>query len=226
MKTNIQAWDRVSRAVLGAVLAYAAYAFFVNPVARIVAALGALLMLAEGALGVCLLQRRLGIRSLAEGLRKDPVLGLLFVQLVLAYEWLTAGWEKLTDAKYALDVNQALAYFASKNPFAWYKDFLTGYASANSSVFAALTQWGETAAGAALFLSAAVYVYAKSSSLKRGMLCLALAALLGGLFMNANFYLAAAWTSPGARGVNVVMFWIQAALASLYVSVLADRKKV
>jgi hypothetical protein len=31
--------------------------------------------------------------------------------------------------------------------------------------------------------------------------------------MNANFYLAAGWTSPGTKTANLVMFWVHAVLS-------------
>ncbi len=92
MKTNITPVDRITRVVFGAVLLFAAYAFFQNITARVIVALGGLWILGEGLVGICVLQSRLGIRSIAEGVKKDPILGFLLVQLVFAYEWWASGW--------------------------------------------------------------------------------------------------------------------------------------
>lgn len=225
MKPNLQAWDRVARALFGAILAYAAYAFFENPVARVIVALGALFMLAEGAVGVCLLQRRLGIRSIAEGMRKDPILILLTIQLVFAYEWWSSGWEKVTNSSFADGLPRTLAAFASQNPFPWVTDFLTGVAIPNAATFAFLVTWGSLAAGIALFAAAAVYAYSKDAEVKRLMVACSLAALVGGMLLNATYYLSAGWTGPGTKGVNVVMFWVQAMLVYAYGSRLTEGRR-
>lgn len=225
MKPNIQVWDRMARVLFGAVVAYAAYAFFENPVARVLAALAALFTLAEGITGVCYLQRHLGIRSIAEGMRKDPILILLTVQLVFAYEWWSSGWEKVTNPLFTGGLPKTLAAFASNNPFPWVEDFLTSVATPNAAAFAFLVTWGSLAAGIALFAAAAVYVYLKDAKTKRWMIACSLAALVGGMLLNATYFFSAGWTGPGTKAVNVVMFWIQAMLVYAYGSWLSEERR-
>ncbi|HWQ99930.1 MAG TPA: DUF2892 domain-containing protein [Candidatus Methylomirabilis sp.] len=225
MKTNIQPWDRVARVLFGAILAYAAYSLFENPVARALAALVALFMIAEGLAGVCYLQRHLGIRSIAEGMRKDPILILLAVQIVFAYEWWSSGWEKVTNPLFAEGLPKTLAAFASSNPYPWVKDFLTLVATPNAATFAFLVTWGALAASVTLFAAAAGYVYSKDAKTKRLMIACSLAAVLGGLLLNVTYFLAAGWTGPGTKAVNVVMFWVQAMLVYAYGSWLAEGRR-
>ncbi|OGL74463.1 hypothetical protein A3E39_01690 [Candidatus Uhrbacteria bacterium RIFCSPHIGHO2_12_FULL_60_25] len=225
MKPNIQPWDRVARVLFGVIVAYAAYTLFENPVARVLAALGALFTLAEGITGVCYLQRHLGIRSIAEGMRKDPILILLTVQLVFAYEWWSSGWEKVTNPLFADGLPKTFAAFASNNPFPWVKNFLTTIATPNAATFALLVTWGALAAGIALFAAAALYAYSKNAKMKRWMVALSLAALIGGMLLNATYFFSAGWTGPGTKGMNVVMFWIQAMLVYAYGSWLAEERR-
>ena len=155
-------------------------------------------------------------------MKKDPILSSCSSSC-FAYEWWASGWEKFTSPDFAGGLEATLAAFASQNPFPWYKDFLTSFAIPNVAIFANLTMWGALLAATTLFVTAAAYAYAKDKNVRRWMLGFAFIALIGGLILNANYYLAAGWSSPGTRGVNLVMFWIQAALIYVYGSTLARK---
>lgn len=145
--------------------------------------------------------------------KPSSLLGLCGVQAVMAYAWLEAGWEKVSDPEFANGMGKTLGYFASKNPIGWYKAFLLGPATDKSYLFGLAVEWGEVFAGLALLASLVGIACAASEKKRQFAFRLGIFALLAGAFMNANFYLAAGWTGPGTKGDNVVMFWSQAVLA-------------
>lgn len=137
------------------------------------------------------------------------------IMAVIAYEWLTAGIEKLSNGEFASGLPKTLASFASGTPYRWYAGFLTGFATENHALFAVAVSWGELAVGIALILAALALVVVRPARAKRWVATLAVAALVGGAFLNASFYLAAAWTSVSTRGLNVLMFWSELLLIPL-----------
>lgn len=120
----------------------------------------------------------------------------LGVRLYVGYQWLEAGWGKLTNpagvwvgdkAGAALTgfVNGALTKAAGERPdvTGWYADFLRGVVLPNAKLFAYLVTFGEILVGIALILG----------------LFTGIAAFFGG-FMNANFLLA------GTISTNPILF--------------------
>lgn len=220
MKRNLGPFDRLIRCVLAAFLLASAIWLFRHPVARVLALAGGLFALAEGLAATCPLAARLGAKSLKDKLDEKALLliGVLGTQMVLAYEWWSAGLEKVSSPEFVEGIAGTLAYFASGNPFPWYKEFLLGFATENATAFAQAVEWSQVGIALALFASGAAYAYLKDASQRRNALVISVAALLGGMLMNANFYLAAGWTGPGTHGINVVMFWTQAILAYVWIS--------
>jgi hypothetical protein len=225
MLSNLHPFERAVRVVLGVLFLLAAVAFFRHPTAQFLAGLAALWSLGEAVLGKCPLYAKLGVRSASGAVKSELVtlLALLAVQVTLAYEWWLAGWEKVTGGMFVVKLDQTLAAFASQNPFAWYKEFLTGFATQNFLTLGYLIVWGQLITGMLLVLGAALYAWAKTEHARRAAIIFSILGLLSGIFMNANFYLAAGWTSPGTHGVNIVMFWSSLALLYVWVSFLRMR---
>lgn len=204
------------RIALAVILFFAAAVFFEHPAARVIVVLAGLFAFGEGIAARCPLLARLG------GAR-HYLIGVTAIQFVLAYEWWSAGLEKLANSEFVGGMAGTLGYFASKNPFPWYKDFLLGFASQNATAFAYTVEWSQVIIALILAVTAGIIVYTKGESTNRWVLVLVSLALLGGMLMNANFYLAAGWTGPGTHGINVVMFWTQAILFYVWTSRLASR---
>lgn len=108
----------------------------------------------------------------------------LIVRLYTGYEWLTAGWEKVTDPTWvggqagsALTgfVTSALAKATGAHPSvqSWYASFLQNVVLPNAPVFGGIVAFGELLVGVALILG----------------LFTGIAAFFGG-FMNMNYLLA------------------------------------
>lgn len=218
LSKNLNTFDRVVRFLGAAFFFFAAFALYSHPLARLAAVLFGLFSLAEGVFGGCGLLAFMGHKDRLLPLKKETLylLGLLGAQATVAYEWWTAGWEKVSSPEFVAGIGKTLGFFASKNPFPWYRDFLLGFASRNATAFAYAVEWSQLAIALALLAGIYLIVAPQSSRLKRCGYCLSLCALAGGLLMNASFYLAAAWTSPATRGSNVVMFWAGIALAYVW----------
>lgn len=206
------------RVILAAILVFAVVILFKHPIARVLGSLGAIFALWEALSAKCYLTHYLGSRSIGERLNEGSlyILGLVGVQMVLAYEWWSAGWEKVSSPEFVNGINGTLGYFASKNPFPWYKDFLLGPATNNSTLFAYSVEWSQIAIATVLAVAGVLFVYSRSTPVKKLALKFSVLALVGGILMNANFYLAAGWTGPGTHGINVVMFWIEAGLVYIW----------
>ncbi|MBI3287855.1 MAG: DoxX family membrane protein [Chloroflexi bacterium] len=126
---------------------------------------------------------------------KDPALWLALVRIVIGYEWLKGGWEKVADPEFAAKMGGTLAFFAKDNPNGWYVDFLNAMALPNSTLFAALVAYGELWVGISLILGLFGTVGA-----------------FFGLLMNINFFLAASHLSPSTYGINLIMALVQVIL--------------
>ena len=120
----------------------------------------------------------------------------LILRLYAGYEWLTAGWAKVTspawigaNAGTALTgfINGALAKTAGTHPDVqgWYGAFLQNMVLPNAAVWSFAVAWGETLVGVALILG----------------LFTGIAAFFGS-FMNANYILA------GSVSTNPILFAI------------------
>jgi hypothetical protein len=215
---NLDAFERIVRAMLGAFALFAAAALFVNPLARILSAAFGVFAFWECAAGYCPLHAKLGLRKQGDLLAPDVLrlVGLLGIQTVLAYEWFTAGLGKLMNAEFIVGMPKTLGTFASKNPYPAYKEFLLGPALRNAQAFGYAVEWSQVLVGIALAATVAAMLYVKRVAQLRAALATAVLALAAGACMNANFYLAAGWTGAGTKSVNIVMFWVQAILVYVW----------
>lgn len=139
------------------------------------------------------------------------------VQIILAYEWLSAGWEKVQGGQFVPNIGKSLARFENGNPHEWYVSSVLGLAKSHPAAFGMLVQWGELLAGVGLVVALALYTFSTQPSFKDAARFIAVAALLGGAFMNLNFYFAAGWTSPSTGGLNALMFWVHVVLVVAWI---------
>lgn len=140
---------------------------------------------------------------------KRPIWLLAFVQGVLGFVWLQAGWEKITDAGYLSGMGKTLAAFASKNPYGWYHDFLVNLAAPNATLFGVTVEVGEVLVGLGLLATAVMAVLPLRHALALTGSILGTIAFAGGALMSINFWLAAGWMSLSTAGENLVMALIQ-----------------
>lgn len=133
---------------------------------------------------------------------------LYSIFLVLGFVFLRSSYGKITGGEFVNNLGATLEKFAGKNPYPWFKSFLTDVAIPNSQLFGSLTMWGELLAGLSLFVfSAFLIINPKTNKLVYLGLATGLA---GGMFLNGIFWLAAGYTSPSTDGLNLVMFLVEA----------------
>lgn len=132
--------------------------------------------------------------------------GFLSVLLVPGFIFFKAGLDKIIAGKFPSILGAVLTQFASRNPNSWYKDFLTTTAIPNASTFGQLVMWGEFLAGAAILVGCFFLLLRPP---KQSALVLLFAGLIGGVFLNLNFWLGGGWTSKTKELLNLVMIGIQ-----------------
>lgn len=131
---------------------------------------------------------------------------LLLIILADGLIWLRSSLGKFPPEKFINGLGVVLQKFASNNPYPWYKSFLQNIAIPNSQIFGTFTFYGEILTALSVTL-AAVYLLFKPA--KKLILILLLAGLLGGMFLNATFWLASGWMSPSTDSLNLLMLAIQ-----------------
>jgi hypothetical protein len=130
---------------------------------------------------------------------------LLFVGI--GFIFLKSSYGKFTGGTFVSGLADTLTKFASKNPYPWYKSFLTNIAIPNSQIFGMLTMYGELFAGATLFGVSLYLLMAKKVS--KMVYSFFGAGLLVGAFLNGTFWLASGYTSPSTDGLNLLMFFAE-----------------
>lgn len=222
MQQNLRPFDRIIRLFLGAFLIFAAIVFFRNAIAQFISAILGAFALGEGLFAKCPLMATLGMKTKSDSLKTETayLIGLLGIQFIIAYEWWSAGLEKVSGGEFVNGLAKTLGFFASKNPFQWYKDFLLDFTTQNATALAYLIEWSQIIIAITLVAVTWIRLYAKNERTKRMCALAAVISLIVGALMNANFYLAAGWTSPSAHGVNLIMFWAQILLAYTWITEL------
>lgn len=122
---------------------------------------------------------------------------LLVLRLYVGYEWISAGFEKLTGGFDATGfLKGAVAKATGEHPAvqAWWADFLQGFAIPNAGLFNFLIPIGETLVGLGLILG-----------------CLTTAAAFFGMVMNFAFMFSGT-TSTNPQMVLLTIFIVVAGL--------------
>jgi len=128
---------------------------------------------------------------------------LLFIGLV----FLRSGFEKISEGQFVNSLGKILTGIALKNPYPWYKDFLYNVAIPNSKSFATLTMYGEFLAGLSITVSCLYLLFSKTKN--QVAIYVLILGLIGGLFLNLNFWLGFGYTSPATDSLNLLMFFIE-----------------
>lgn len=134
----------------------------------------------------------------------------LLILLAIGLIWLKSSYGKLTGGVFVDTLGKTLTMFASKNPYPWYKSFLTNVAIPSSATFGLLTMWGELLTAVSITASSVLLIATGGSKLIKIILLLG---LLAGAYLNAIFWLASAWTSPSTDSLNLLMLTLEAIAA-------------
>lgn len=137
---------------------------------------------------------------------------LLFIYLVLGLFWLKGGLEKILRGEFVNSLGSTLAKFASNNPYPFFKEFLETTAIPNSFTYGQTVMAGEFFVGIAL-ITASIMILTmdeeKKAITNTIILTLFTVGLLGGIFLNIVYYLAAGWMSESINSLNILMLTIQ-----------------
>jgi len=121
---------------------------------------------------------------------------LTLLRLYIGYEWMTAGWGKITGGAFDASgfLKGAIGKAAGDNPSvqAWWASFLESFALPNADLFTFLVQWGEFLVGIGLIVG-----------------CFTTFAALMGLVMNFAF-LFSGTVSTNAQMVALTIFIVVA----------------
>ncbi|MDP9343030.1 MAG: NAD(P)/FAD-dependent oxidoreductase, partial [Actinomycetota bacterium] len=134
---------------------------------------------------------RAGLPQTVKG-RIFPSVGLLAVQLVVAWEWVVSGLTKIVRGGFpqglAADLRET-----STDATAWYRSFLRHVIIPNAKPFGYLIEAGELIIGIVLVVAGLAWLL-RWESLRRpqrdAVLLSTIGACLAGAFLNLNFYLA------------------------------------
>lgn len=147
-------------------------------------------------------------------------LWLCVVQVILAYEWLVSGINKLLDAGFSGQLMALLSQSTHSNPTGVYSTVMTRLVLPNHTLVAWVTPWTETSVGAVLALGAILWVArprARSTVLVAGASCLA---LLTAATLDLNYNLinggGLPWINPAnatTNGISIDVMLLSIALA-------------
>lgn len=127
--------------------------------------------------------------------------------ILLGLVWLRVGLEKLFSGNFIQNLPNTLEKFASKNPYPLYKDFLDNIAIPNFVIFGNLTLYGEILTGLGLMTLPLFYIFKNDQ--QKIFRILLIGALIGGLLMNATYWLSSAWMSSSNDNLNLLMFGLE-----------------
>ena len=118
---------------------------------------------------------------------------LLFILGVTGLIYLRSSWGKISGGEFVGGLGKTLGFFSTKNPYPPVKSFLQNVAIPNSTTFGLLTMWGEFLVGVAVTIAVAYLIFKPKNN---PLVLLLILGSVGGMFLNAVFWLAAGWTSP------------------------------
>lgn len=160
-----------------------------------------------------------------------PVVALLLVQLVIAYEWLNSAVTKIVRGGFATGLGAQLAKNSDGSPD-WYKTVLSTVVIPHSATFGYLIVAGEMLVGVGL-IAATVVLFVRGHRLNitvlRGVLAVVAVTTVSGAFMNLNFSLFSGdptpWSLGGdafSEGVNIdkLLLLMQLAIAGASASMI------
>lgn len=139
-------------------------------------------------------------------IQTDYLKGFLAIYFMLGIIWSRSSIEKISGGKFVDGLGVILTKVASGNPYSYYKQFLESVAIPNYVVFATLTMYGELLVSAAILVSSFILFANPDKKLFYVTLILG---LIGGIFLNINFWLAFSYNSPAADSLNLLMLVIE-----------------
>lgn len=128
---------------------------------------------------------------------------LLIILLSVGLLWLRSSFGKFTGGTFVNSLGATLTKTAEKNPYPWFKEFLTSVAIPNSQVFGLLVLWGEIFSAVAITVGAVLMLVNPHPN--KFVSLVLIAGLAGGALLNIIFWLGFGYTSPSTDGLNLLM---------------------
>lgn len=159
--------------------------------------------------------------------------GMAVVLLLMAYEWLISGLDKLLNRDYVHGLAGELHASFHDNPNRWYVHFLNRVILPHATAVAVLVELGELLVALGLIAGAIWWLAGNELSAQWNGLLYAgvLAALIGSVLMTANYYLMAGerlpWLKTGDpfdEGLGIDGLLTLVGLALIVVHLLARRQ--
>ncbi|MBV9279823.1 MAG: hypothetical protein JOZ41_07060 [Chloroflexi bacterium] len=126
---------------------------------------------------------------------------LCAVQLILAYEWLISGLNKILNPHFDAQLPAVLRQSIANNPYGWYTTLLQRIVLPHHALFAPLARLGETSVGLTLLVGAALWLWRPRSRATIYAGWAACLALLGAAFLALNYFFQGGtplpWINPG-----------------------------
>jgi len=133
--------------------------------------------------------------------------GFYLVYLIIGGIWLRSSIGKIMGGKFVDSLGETLTKVMSNNPYPWFKSFAQNVVIPNSKLFGNLTMWGEFLTALAIILGSAYLIFFKGDQ-KLGLIVLILG-LLGGMFLNAIFWLGFGYSNVSTESLNLLMFLLE-----------------
>lgn len=132
---------------------------------------------------------------------------LLLILLTIGLLWLKSSLGKFASGNFVSNLGTSLTKAADKNPYPFFKEFLTSVAIPNSQIFGFLVSWGEFLSAVAITLGAGMLLVNPKAN-KPASLILILG-LFGGAFLNIIFWFGFGYTSPSTDSLNLLMATVE-----------------
>lgn len=114
-------------------------------------------------------------------------LPLYAIQLILAYEWVLSGIDKVVDPNFAAQLPATVRGSTLVNPYGWYSALLKQFVLPNTALLAPAVQVGELAIGIVLIVSAVLWMWRPLSRSATYVGWLACFALSGSVLLSLNY---------------------------------------
>lgn len=137
----------------------------------------------------------------------------LLILLTVGLLWLKSSLGKFTGGTFVSSLGATLTKTADKNPYPWFKDFLTSVAIPNSAIFGFMVLWGEFFTAVSIISGSAMLLLNPKAS--RFATLILIAGLVVGLFLNINFWLGFGYSNPSTDSLNLLMAVIELIGAAL-----------
>lgn len=132
---------------------------------------------------------------------------LLIILLSVGLLWLRSSFGKFTGGTFVNSLGATLTKTAEKNPYPWFKQFLTSVAIPNSQVFGQMVLWGEFLSAVAITIGAIMLLINPHPN--KFMVLVLIAGLAVGVLLNIVFWLGFGYTSPSTDSLNLLMAVVQ-----------------